>query len=349
MKIRLNKRAIDEAYYYGSGGCYLWDSEVLGFGLRIYPTGRKSFVITYHFRGRQRFFTLGRYGEMTLQQARAEALQLLGRCRKGDDPAGERHADRIAPTMADLADRHIREHAKLKNKERSADRDRRAWDRCVLPRFGDRKVKDITRADIARLIVDMAETPAMANKVVTLLSKAFNLAEVWGWRAEGTNPCRHVDRFTEESRERFLSESELRRLGQVLDEAERSWGVCPFSLVAIRLLIMTGCRSAEILQLRWEDVDLERRNLNLPDSKTGKRTVVLNSAAMAILENLERRPDTPYVIPGDKPGTHRASLQAVWERIRDEADLRGVRIHDLRHTSDIPSKASASMAVRISR
>lgn len=332
MRVQLNKRTIDQATYQGPGGCYLWDAEVRGFGLRIYPTGLKSFVLAYRHKGRQRFFTVGRFGELTLQQARAEALELLGRIRKGEDPAGAKSADRTAPTMAMLADRHIKEHAEIKNTARSAERDRRAWDRLILPTLGQRKVKDISRADVAKLLMEMAETPAMANKVGTLLSKAFNLAEVWGWRPEGTNPCRHVDRYQEDGRERYLAESELRRLGQVLDKAEREWESDPRALVAIRLLIFTGCRSAEILGLRWQDVDLERRCLHLPDSKTGKRTVLLNSAAVAILEGLERAKGEVFVIPGDKPGTHRSSLQAVWERIRQEAEIPDVRIHDLRHT-----------------
>lgn len=117
----------------------------------------------------------------------------------------------------------------------------------------------------------MSATPAMANKVLTLLSKAFNLAESWGWRPEGTNPCRHVGRYKEESRERYLSDSELRRLGDVLTEADRSWDVAPQAIAAIRLLLVTGCRSSEILNLQWDDVDFERRCLHLHDSKTGKR------------------------------------------------------------------------------
>jgi integrase len=332
MKVRLNKRAIDDSAYQGPGGCYLWDSELSGFGLRIYPTGRKAFVITYRAKGRQRFHSVGRYGELTVQQARAEALELLGRARKGEDPAGDRRADRQAPTMADLADRHIQDHARIKNKPRSAERNRRAWDRCVLPKLGKRKVKDVNRADIAKLLTDMADTPAMANKVAVMLSKAFNLAEIWGWRPEGTNPCRHLGRFQEKSRERYLSESELRRLGQVLDDAERSWDCCPYGLAAIRLLILTGCRSAEILQLRWDEVDLEQRCLHLSDSKTGKRRVLLNGPALTILENLEPRAGNSFVIPGPKPGTHRGSLQALWERIRKAAAIEDVRVHDLRHT-----------------
>lgn len=104
----------------------------------------------------------------------------------------------------------------------------------MLPKLGKRRVNDVQRADIARLITDMANTPAMANKVLSLLSKSFNLAKVWCWRSEATNPCRHTQRFKEDSRERYLSEQELARLGDVLADAERNWGT------------------------RWTEVDFER-------------------------------------------------------------------------------------------
>ena len=328
MKVRLNKRAIDEAVYQGSGSCFLWDTELPCFGLRIYPTGRKSFVVAYWINGRRRFYTLGRYGRITLHQAREAALEVFLKVHRGQDPAADRQATSQAPTVADLADRHIKDHAKIKNKTRSAKRARQLWDRSILPKIGKRKVADIQRPEIARLITDMADTPAMANKVISLLSKSFNLAEVWGWRPEGTNPCRHIQRFKEESRERYLSEQELGRLGDVLAEAERSWGTSPHAIAAIRLLILTGCRSAEILTLRWAEVDFERRCLHISDSKTGKRTVMLNTAALQVLADIERIDDNPYVIVGAKPGSHRSSLQNVWPRICREAHLEDVRCHE---------------------
>ena len=332
MKVRLNKRTIDEATYQGPGGCYLWDTELTAFGVRIYPSGSKSFVVTYWSRGRRRFYTLGRYGHMTVQQARGAAMEVFVKVRNGEDPSAEQKAARAAPTMVDLAERHIEEHARIKNKPRSVKRAQQLWDRCILPRFGKRRVAHITRADVARIMTDMADTPAMANKALSLLSKSFNLAEVWGWRPEGTNPCRHIDRYREESRERYLSESELQRLGDVLARIEAERSALPQAVAAIRLLILTGCRSAEILKLRWDEVDLERQCLHLSDSKTGKRKVMLNSAALAVLRGLEKQDDNPHVIPGQKPGSHLSSLQNFWDRLRAEADIPDVRCHDLRHT-----------------
>lgn len=116
MKVRLNKTVIDEAVYEGPGGCYLWDERLTGFGVRIYPSGTKSFVVTYWCRGRQRFFTIGRYGKITLHQAKEDALEVFLKVHRGEDPAADRKAAKSEPTVADLADRHIEDQAKLKNK-----------------------------------------------------------------------------------------------------------------------------------------------------------------------------------------------------------------------------------------
>ena len=172
---------------------------------------------------------------------------------------------------------------------------------------------------------------ASGPKILTLLSKAFNLAEVWGWRPVGRNPCRHVERYKEESRDRYLSESELKRLREVLARIEYERTASPQTIAAIRLLILTGCRSSEILRLRWDEVDFERQCLSLSDSKTGKRTVMLNSAALEILEGLEQVEGNPYVIPGGKRGKPLSTLQRLWDRVRVEADIADVRVHDLRH------------------
>ncbi|HEX9736193.1 MAG TPA: site-specific integrase [Thermoanaerobaculia bacterium] len=330
--IKLTKRSVDAARYQGSGAYYVWDCEVRGFGLRVYPSALKSFVVTYRVRGKQRFYTIGRYGELTVDEARTKALQALGRARNGEDPAGQRLASRRAPTMVDLAERYMREHAEVRKKPAVAKADRQTWERLILPRYGKRKVADIERCDVTQLHTELAATPAMANHTRGLLSTAFNLAEVWGWRAEGTNPCRHVKKFKAQARERYYSEVELSRLGAVLTEAERSWGESPHAVAAIRLLILTGCRSVEILTLRWDYVDFERQCLHLPDSKTGKKTVRLNAPALRVLADIERVDGSPWVIPGKAPGKPLRSLRGLWAKICQAAELRDARIHDLRHT-----------------
>ena len=154
----------------------------------------------------------------------------------------------------------------------------------------------------------------------------FSQAEVWGWRQDGSNPCRHVKRYREHQRERFLSEEEIARLGEVLREAEEEM---PSTVAAFRLLL-TGCRMSEIRDLRWEYV--KEDCIELPDAKTGGRVVPLGPEARAVLSAIPRDDDNLWVITGKLPGSHLTDLQRPWRRIRKRARLEDVRIHDLRHS-----------------
>ncbi len=328
--MRLTKRLIDAAQYEG-GTDYRWDDGLPSFGIRVYPSGRKSFVVAYRVMGRKRIMVLGRYGVLTLDQARRRARKVLAEASDGNDPSRDRQALRDAPTVADLAKRFLTDHAP-KKKSSSIRDDRRMWKLHILTRLGRRKVSDITRDDIDRLHSRMRETPYAANRVLALLSKAFNLAEVWGWRPDASNPCRHVKPYKEEKRERYLSAAELTRLGAVLDAIEHERVELPGVATAIRLLLLTGCRLNEILSLRWTDVDFERGCLYLADSKTGKRSVLLNRGAIRMLSCAERIAGNPFVIPGKRQGRHLVNLSKPWRRIRERAGIPDVRLHDLRHT-----------------
>jgi len=177
-----------------------------------------------------------------------------------------------------------------------------------------------------------------------MLSKAFNLAEVWEWRPDGSNPCRHIKKFREDRRERFLSSEEFARLGAALSEAEsgemaysRPGRSSPYyvpknAVAAIRLLIFTGARRGEILTLRWDFVNFEASRLELPDSKTGAKFVYLPAPALKLLSEIPRDPDNPFVIAGSKPGTHLVNIKDPWAAIRTASDLPDLRIHDLRHS-----------------
>jgi integrase len=168
----------------------------------------------------------------------------------------------------------------------------------------------------------------------------FNLAEQWGLRPDNSNPCRHVEKYKERKIERFLSNEELARLGEVLAEAERTQTEMPSVIAALRLLLFTGCRLSEILTLRWDEVDLENQCLRLRESKTGAKVVYLPSAAIEVLSVIEQQDNNPFVIVGAKRGSHLVNLQKPWRRIRANAGLEDVRIHDLRHS--FASVAAAS-------
>ena len=195
--------------------------------------------------------------------------------------------------------------------------------------FRTRQIVDVTRADIERLHHGLRNTPYQANRVLAVLSRMFALAEGWGLRHDGSNPCRHVQKYRERRRDRFLSAEELARLGIALTAAGKD-GEPPAAIAAIRLLALTGCRKSEVLRLRWSQV--EPNCLRLSDSKTGAKVVPLGAAARELLASLPSWEGNPYVIVGDRPNSHFIGIQKVWERIRRQAGLDDVRIHDLRHS-----------------
>jgi integrase len=178
----------------------------------------------------------------------------------------------------------------------------------------------------------LSHIPYQANRTLGVLSKMMSLAETWGLRDKHSNPCKDIERYPERKRERFLSPKELQRLGKALTTAEVSGTESKYAVAAFRILLLTGCRLSEIQTLEWRHVDLEQKELRLPDSKTGAKTIYLGEAAVTLLEALPRVTDNPYVIAGKKEETHLTDLQHPWRRIRKAAGLNDVRIHDLRHT-----------------
>ncbi len=330
-QIKITKRVIDSIECDGTDRFY-WDRELPGFGMRVRASGRKYFVTQFRASGRLRRMTLGPVTAMTPEIARKRAMALLSEAKAGGDPAMQRDADRKAATVKLLGQRFLNEYVPDHCKESTAYEYRRSVELFIDPRIGSRKVTEVQRKDIAELHHAMRKTPYQANRTLGVLSKMFNMAEVWGIRPDGSNPCLHVKRFKEEKRERFLSAEEFQRLGAVLDETLSDGSETRSAVVAIRLLMLTGCRLSEIQKLRWEHVDLDAGELNLPDTKTGRRAVPLAPSAVRLLESLPREDDNPWVIAGRKTGSHLTDLQHPWRRIRERAELPNVRIHDLRHS-----------------
>lgn len=330
---KLTKRFIDSMAPPLQGDLMVWDDDLTGFGLRVKASGAKSFCIQYRAQGRSRRATLGSYGRLTPDEARKLARQMLADVAKGGDPAEVRVQSRKAPTVKDLAERYLAEHAKAKKKPSSIFSDGRLIERFILPALGSKKVEAINRADVARLHHRIGrETPIQANRTLALLSKMMTLAIRWGLKSDEINPCRFVERFKENKRERYLSADELARLGAVLAKAEAEGKESPSALNAIRLMLLTGARMGEALGLRWDYVDWERSCLRLPDSKTGPKTIPLGTSALELLQSRPRHPGNPHVFPGLHLGDHLKDLFGPWKRIRERAGLAGVRLHDLRHT-----------------
>ena len=346
MQTKITKRAVDSLIGCSGGDTLLWDTEIQGFGIRRRPSGAKHYVLKTRIGGRQRWITIGRHGSpWTPDTARREALRLLGLRAGGGDPAAERDRHRGAVTIAELADRFLQEHVAQHCKPRTQADYRHLAECYIKPALGRHRIADLTRADIAQFHHRHRDRIYQANRCLAVLSKMLNLAETWGLRRDGTNPCRHVKLYRETKRERYLSRQELQRLGAALDGAKRN-GECPFVVAAIALLALTGARSSEILTLKWEHVDLSDGVLRLPDSKTGAKSIYLNDAAIKLLRSVPVMAGNPFVIVGRNPGAHLASLQRPWQRIRATAGLPDVRIHDLRHSfASVGAGAGMSLPV----
>lgn len=326
---KLTKRCVENLAP-GASSYFVWDTEIKGFGVRVMPSGTKTYQVQYRKGGRTRRASIGRHGNVTAEIARARAKELMGEVSKGNNPAEEISQHRRAPTVASLCDRFYAAHVLERCKPSTQKEYRRAIDLFINPAIGSFKVVDVERKDIAELHHKFKDKPYQANRTLGVLSKMFNLSEVWGLRRDGSNPCRHVPKYRERKRERYLSKSELQRLGQVLTEAERDGSETAFIVSAFRLLILTGCRLGEIQTLQWDFIT--EHGMELPDTKTGARRIPLPQAARAVLSALPRIEGNPYVIAGMVEGGYATDLQRPWRRIRERAGLTDVRIHDLRHT-----------------
>ena len=365
-KVKLTQSVVDRALP-EAAAYVLTDTVLPGFWLKVAPSGTKTYRLRYRVGGGRgstvREPKIGDASALKCEKARAIAAEWHAEVVKGGDPSGERAAKRDAPTMAHLFERFIAEHADKTKKASSAANDRRLIEKKLAPALGRRKVAEVTRAEIAKLHNGMSETPYEANRALALLSKAFNLAELWGLRPDGSNPCRHVKKFAETKRKRFLAPTELARLGEALRVAERDGSVslpakagvreaeerAPVSrwvVAAIRLLVLTGARKSEILELRWDWIDMATGRASLPDSKTGEKTIILPPPALAVLAGLPRAAGNPHVIQGGKPGAHLVNLKDPWLAIREAAGLNDVRIHDLRHSfASVGAAGGASLPI----
>jgi integrase len=282
---------------------------------------------------------------------------MLASIRGGKDPLASRSVERGAIALGDLAKQFLSDHIEQKRKPKTVQLYRLAINRHIIPMLGSTKAARITRADALRLHSSLRSTPVLANRVLAVLGSLYAWAGKTGHVPEEFNPAARVERNREQGRERYLTTAEFERLGNALRSAEttglpwvvdttspmarhlakeenRHTVISPHAVAAIRLLIFTGCRLGEILHLRWSDVDFERGMLHLADSKTGRKSVVLNAPALAVLDAIPRVGD--YVIAGQakKGGAEkpRSDLKKPWSAIRRHAGLGGLRIHDLRHS-----------------
>ena len=343
---RLTKRTVDSASP-GKQDYFLWDDNLKGFGLRVYTSGRKTYLIQYRSNGRTRRLTLGPHGPLTPDTARKKAMTLLAGVADGSDPSGERNKLRNDITVGELCDIYLTQ-VRFYKKPSTLATDEGRIARHIKPLLGERQVQSVTSDDVARFLQDVAGGKTAddvktrkhgrarvtggkgtSSRTVGLLGGIFTFAVKKGLRPD--NPVHGVERPKDGKRDRFLTENEIRRIGGAL-EASIERGANAFAIAAIRLLLLTGCRKSEILGLRWQDVDFQNGYLHLVDSKTGDRLIPLNPPAIAILEALPRLEGNQFVFPSNRGNGHYTGLQKVWSDLRAEAGLEDVRIHDLRRS-----------------
>ena len=348
---RLSKRTVDAL----KPGGLIWDADVTGFAVRCQQKA-KVYVLKYRIAGRQRWYTIGKHGSpWTPEKARMEAKRLLGLVADSKDPAEVREYAAKDITVSELCDIYMAEAPFIilpkkgrPKKESSLAIDKSNIERHVKPLLGKKRVRALTRNDIERFQQDVASGKTAidektgphgrarvtggkgtAARTTALLGGIFTFAVKRGYRAD--NPVKGVDLFKSDPRTRFLNADEMACLGDALGEAEGN-GTSETVIAAIRLLILTGCRKSEILELRWEWVDFEGSCLRLPESKAGAKVIPLGAPALELLATLPRIEGNPHVLPGEKEEGHLIGLPKAWAKIKKQAGLHDVRLHDLRHS-----------------
>jgi len=331
MTMKLTKTVCDKATYQGKGkkGFYaVWDGQLRGFGLRITPSGTKSFIVFYRTGGKQRIITIGRFGVLTVDQARKRAQEILVEVTRGNDPAATRKDEDI--TFERLAEHYLENHSKIHKK--SWKEDQRRLRTYLIPAFGGKKIIDISRQEVVHFHQKLgSEHIYESNRCVSLLSALFEYArriELIPW--DHSNPARLITKFRERSRAVFMKKEDLPKLFAVLDREAN-----PYFKAFIKLTLYTAARKTELLTSKWGDVDWDQKVLRLKDSKNGQPYEIrLSESALAILRELPRMAENDYVFPSlDEPGKRLWNVDKPWRRIRAEAGIGEIHLHDLRRSA----------------
>jgi integrase len=337
-KVRLSKRSVDTLEPQ-SADYFAWDDELPGFGVRVYTSGRKTYIVQYRNIRRTRRITLGKHGPLTPDEARRLAKVHLGDIASGGDPAEERKTRRSGMTIRELCDRYLDDcelglipgKRRMPKKPSTIAADRSRIGAHILPLLGTRLVKEIGRAEVNEFMRDVANGKARrdlktkprgrsivrgglttAGRTVGLLGGILTYAVRNG--VIDHNPVRYIVKPAGRVRQRHLTEAEYRQLGGILRKAERD-GHSPVALDMIRLLALTGCRRGEIEKLRWEEVDEERSCFRLADTKEGRSVRPVGKPVFDILS--ARRPEKARgcVFPGAVAGKPFDGLPKVWEKV----------------------------------
>lgn len=348
-KGRITKKTVDALVATGREYVH-WDGELTGFGVRVRPSGAKSFVAVYRTGGRNtplRRVTIGAVGKIEADKARDEARIIIRQAELGHDRAAEKARTRAELTFDEVCDLYLAEGCDTK-KPSTLVTDRSRIERHIKPLLGRKRVSEITRADVERFMRDVAagktasdeKAKALgraiveggkgaATRTVGLLGGIMSFAVARELRAD--NPVRGVKRYPDQKGETFLSAAQLGRIGVALADAEAN-GANPSAVAIIRLLAFTGARKSEITGLRWSEVDLERGYLRLGDSKTGAKVIPIGAPACEVLADVARVDDSLFVFPAVRGGGAFQGVEKVWRKVRADAGFPELRLHDLRHS-----------------
>lgn len=308
-----------------------WDVITTGFLLECRAGGGKTYALRYiDDAGRQRQHKIGRYEDISFDQARKMAKRLRAEVVMGGNPAARKAEKKAVPTYAELAADHLA-HARTYQKQPK--NTEFVMKNHLLPRWGKMRLDEITSQDIAKWFAEKAAAglaPATVDKLRTVFGRSFELARQWKLPGVLSNPVRDVPRRKySNARERYLSASEVKRLFRALDSSES-----PQLKNIVSLLLLTGARKTELLTARWEQIDLERRTWLIPTTKTGKpRYVPLSQSAIDTIEALPRWDGCPWLLPNPITLKRYTDIKRSWEKARDAAGLYDLRIHDLRHSA----------------
>jgi len=328
----------------------LWDGELKGFGLRVETTGTKTFIVRYRAAGGRsgikRLFSLGRFGIVTVEQARVSARQVLGAVAQGNDPAADRAKQREQILVRDLAHAFLNQHVEIKRKPSTARHYTSLLNLYVLPVLGRKPAEGITSANISKLHNSLSHAPYQANRLVAVVGAMYSFGRRQGLVADQVNPVKQIEKFKEKRREHFLSVADIEQLGSALRSLLAEGQISNSAAYAIRVLALTGARVGEILGLKWSEIDFERAIALLPESKTGQKTLYLNQAVREILRDISSTPENPYVFSGRRKGQCLQDLKGPWRLIKAEAGLERTRLHDLRHTfASVGASAHLSLPI----
>lgn len=328
-KCKLTKRIVEGIQPDESTRLVVWDTEVRGFCLRIYPSGRKTYFLQYRNKNQVTHkIKIGVHGSISTELAREQARRLSLSISLGEDPSATIEAKKNARTLMHLAEEYLKSHAKIKKTPKGYKEDEYFLNTIILKKYGRLNVEKVSTFDLQKIHAELQETPYKANKLRDLLSKMFNLAIQWGWRSD--NPVKGVEKYKEYKRHRWLNDEEVQRLWPILDEY-------PNQKVsnALRLLLLTGSRRNEVLHATWDQFDLEKAVWTKPAHTTKQRRMEhlpLSRRTIDILKHMKEEATSAFLFPGQIPGKPLQEIKKAWNTIRKKAEIPDVRIHDLRHT-----------------